>query len=273
MANPLKGSWMMRVIVVQPDMAWEDKSANFDQVRSLLAGAEVPAGSLIVLPEMFATGFSMNVAGIAEPAEGGETQRYVESLASQYRSTVLAGLVVRAADGRGLNQALAIGPDGREVGRYSKMHPFTFAGEDQHYAAGDEVVVLPVGQFQVGLHVCYDLRFPELYRQSVRRGADVLVTMANFPLARQSHWLSLNVARAIENQAYVVGCNRCGRDPGNDYGGRSLVVDPQGAVLADGGDQAGIVSADLETAVVSEYRSKFPALADMRERLMGGGDH
>lgn len=258
----------MRVLAVQPDIAWEDKAANFAHVEALLAAAQVPAGSLIVLPEMFATGFSMNVAGIAESPDG-PTQRFMKGLAQKYRATVIAGVVTAAEDGRGLNQAVVIGPDGGEVARYTKMHPFSFAGENEHYAPGDQVVTFPVGGFTAAMQICYDLRFPELYRQAALRGADLLVTIASFPLAREAHWVALSVARGIENQAFMVASNRCGRDPGNAYGGRSMVIDPSGRVVADAGDQPGIASADIDPAGASACRASFPALADIRGPLLG----
>ncbi len=259
----------MRVYGIQLDIRWEDKPANLARVWELVRGAGVLPGSLIVLPEMFSTGFSMSVPRVAED-ERGVVDHFLAELAVETESTVVGGMVTRQEDGRGLNVAAVVGPDGVERVRYVKMHPFSYAGEDRHYAAGDRVVTFGWGGFEVAPLICYDLRFPEVYREAVRRGAQVLVTIASFPASREHHWVTLNTARAIENQAYVVAVNRCGSDPNASYSGRSLVLDPRGQVLADAGTREGVVAADLDLASLREYRGRFPALADMRADLLPG---
>ena len=204
---------MLNVALVQPDTLWHDAAANFAAVDRL--AADVEAGTLVVLPEMFASGFTMDVAA----ASAGDVAAFCADLARRRGVHLIAGLVVRAADGRGLNQCVAYDPAGTEIGRYSKIHPFTFAGESDHYAAGESVVVVPIGGFRVGLSVCYDLRFPETYRALVAAGADVLVNVANWPASRVAHWDALLKARAIENQCYVLGVNRVGHDPNGAYPG------------------------------------------------------
>jgi len=253
----------MRIAGLQLDIAWEDKPANFDKVRRLVAAAKLPPGSLLLLPEMFSTGFSMNVAGIAE-AEGGPTEAFLASLAKEQGLTVSGGVVVRAPDGRGLNQSLTVGPDGAVVARYSKIHPFSYAGETTHYAPGTETLTYPWGGAVVSPFVCYDLRFPEVFRNAVKKGAQVLTVVANWPEPREAHWLALLKARAIENQAFVIGVNRCGRDPKLAYSGRGQVLDPRGAVLADGGAAEGVFGAEIDLASLLAYRKDFPALQDMR---------
>ncbi len=253
----------MHVIAVQPDIAWEDKSATFAHVDHLLQSSDVPVGGLIVLPEMFATGFSMNAAACAEGA-GGPTAAYLGRLARRTGCTVLGGLVGEAGGGRGRNQAVWVSPDGREGGRYTKVHPFTIAGEADHYDAGDGVVTFALGEFTVAPLICYDLRFPETFRAAVDAGADLLVVIANWPAVRAAHWRALLIARAIENQACVVGVNRCGTDPHQAYAGGSLIVDPQGAVLAEAADRPDVIAAPLDHDALADYRRAFPALADRR---------
>jgi omega-amidase len=250
----------------QLDIAWEDKRANYERVLALLAAQPLPRGSLLALPEMFATGFSMNVAAIHEPA-GGETERFLAGVAREHGIDVVAGIVTVASDGRGRNEAVVFGADGQERARYCKLHPFSYSGESQHYAPGERVCTFAWGGATVAPFVCYDLRFPEAFRAGVRRGAQILLVIANWPAAREAHWLALLRARAIENQAYVLGVNRCGSDPRLAYSGRSLIVDPRGEILADGGSQPGIVSAEIDIEALAEYRRTFPALADMRSDL------
>jgi omega-amidase len=177
---------------------------------------------------------------------------------------VLAGLVTRDVDGRGRNEAVIFDPAGREVARYSKRHPFSLAGEPSRFSAGQDIVVLPVGSFMLAPSICYDLRFPETYRQATLQGANLLVVIANWPEVRIAHWRALLVARAIENQAYVVGVNRSGADPTLRYTGQSLIVDPWGRLLADAEDGERVIHAELDLAPLEEYRRHLPALADIR---------
>ncbi|HLY73601.1 MAG TPA: carbon-nitrogen family hydrolase [Planctomycetota bacterium] len=253
----------MNVAGVQLDIAWEDKPRNFAKVRDLVAAAKLARDTLVVLPEMFATGFSMNVAGIAEPV-GGPTESFLASLAEEFGVYACGGVVLRAGDERGLNQALTFAPDRALVARYSKIHPFSYGGETRHYAPGTEVITYRVRSVPVAPFVCYDLRFPEIFRNATKKGAQLLTVIANWPEPRESHWLALLKARAIENQAFVVGVNRCGRDPKLAYSGRGQVLDPKGNVLADGGTGEGVFGADLDLASLLAYRKEFPALQDMR---------
>ena len=253
----------MHVVACQLDIAWEDKAANFAKVRQFLAAGSIPSGSLIVLSEMFATGFSMNVARVAEPAQG-ETHAFLADVAQEFNSYVIAGVATKTADGKGRNEAVVFGPGGSEIARYLKQQPFTLGGEREHYEAGANHVLVTCGEFVVSPFVCYDLRFPELFRPAVRAGAQVFVVIANWPRPRDAHWLHLLRARAIENQAYVVGVNRCGNDPRLVYRGQSLIVDPHGNTIAEAGEAEGLISADLELQELLDYRRKFPALADMQ---------
>jgi predicted amidohydrolase len=252
----------MRVTLCQMDIAWEDKPANFGKVEALLSATLPAEDSLLILPEMFGTGFSLNVARIAEGPEQ-ETEHFLARIARKYRVFVLGGLVTAGADGRGRNQAVVFDPAGQPLARCTKMHPFTYGGESAHYARGDGPVLFPCREFLVAPLICYDLRFPEPFRIAVRQGAQLFVVIASWPAPRAAHWATLLQARAIENQAYVVGVNRCGRDPQNEYAGHSMVVDPRGTVLLDIGSAEGVASAELDLPSLLEYRREFPALADI----------
>ena len=254
---------VMEILCCQFDMVWEDKAANVALAREFLAAADVPAGVLVVLPEMYATGFSMNVAGIAEGPDG-PAHTFLAETARRYEAHVLGGVVTRGPDGRGRNEAVCYAPGGREVARYAKLHPFGFAGETDHYAAGEEVVTFPIGDLTAAPLICYDLRFPEAFRLAVRRGAELLIVIANWPADRADHWGALLKARAIENQAYVVGVNRCGADPNCEYPGRSLILGPRGETLTDAGDAPCILRASIDVEPLRAYRREFPALADIR---------
>jgi predicted amidohydrolase len=252
----------MKVYGCQFDIAWEDKAANFERVLALLATARPEAGSLVALPEMFSTGFSMRVPEIAE-TERQETAAFLSSLARAYQVFVIGGLVTQNEGGRGRNEAAVFSPGGQEIARYHKMHPFSFGGETRYYESGERPILFSWDDFTVAPFICYDLRFPEVFRTAVRGGAELMVVIANWPQPRESHWTTLLRARAIENQAYVIGVNRCGHDPKLTYSGRTMIVDPRGEALADAGSQETVLSADLNLSSLQEYRRQFPALQDM----------
>jgi predicted amidohydrolase len=253
---------VIRVSVFQYEIVWQDKPANFSRVEALVASAAPPAGSMLVLPEMFATGFSMDVGAVAE-ARDGPTTSFLSSLARQWSCFVVAGTVSEAGNGLGSNDAVVFAPDGCRVLTYRKMHPFSYGGESEHYAAGSDVGLFEWQGLKVCPLVCYDLRFPEVFRTAVTRGAQVFTVLANWPRARQAHWETLLRARAIENQAFVIGVNRIGRDPTVKYRGGSVVIDPRGEVLAQGSDEETVLKAILDTSDLDGYRNRFPALRDL----------
>ena len=251
----------MKLHLVQIDSVWEDRPANHAKARKLIADAHPQPGSLIILPEMFSTGFSLNLPVTAEE-EGGATEQFLREIAAEYQSCVIGGLVTPAASGRGMNQALAIAPDGRILARYTKNHPFSMGGEEKVHVAGTSVSLFEWQGLKIAPLICYDLRFPELARSAVRAGAEVLIYIAAWPVKRIQHWITLLQARAIENLCYVIGVNRCGTDPQFTYSGRSLVVDPHGIIIADAAEQERVVSAQLDPKVLRDWRSQFPALKD-----------
>lgn len=253
----------MNVTALQFDIAWENKPANFATVRRVLAAAPPPKGSLVALPEMFATGFSMNTAATAEPA-GGETERFLADVAREFGVCLLAGAAIRGRDGKVRNKALAFSPAGELLAFYAKMRLFTPGGEPRHFAPGDRPRTFRWGDCTVAPFICYDLRFPEIFRQvaSVQR-PELFVVIANYPQKRIGHWVRLLQARAIENQAYALGVNRIGHDPYYVYNGRSLLVDPQGEIVADAGEGQACISAELDLANLRKYREGLPFLADL----------
>lgn len=253
----------MQIVAVQLDIVWEDKPANHRKLRELLAATEVPPNSLIIVPEMFDSGFSMNVSATAQSAAR-ESEAVLRELAGQYQAAVLGGVVGPVVGNQASNEAVCFGPDGAELVRYRKMQPFTLAGEDQHYGAGSRHCIFTWQGVQVSPFICYDLRFPEIFRPAAQGGAELIVVMACWPAVRSEHWVRLLQARAIENQAYAVGVNRCGTDPHLPYDGRSVAFDPLGKPLfeADGREQ--LLTAEIDPQAVRDWRAAFPALRDIR---------
>jgi len=262
----------MRVHAVQMEIAWEDRAASLARARQLVEACAPEPGALVVFPEMFATGFSMAVDRVAEPP-GGESEQFLCAMARERQVHLAAGLAVREEDGSATNQAVVVDRMGEVVCRYRKMQPFSLGGEGRAYRRGQAVEIVDIGGWPAAPFVCYDLRFPELFRAAVLRGARLLVVIANWPYPRDAHWVALLQARAIENLSYVVGVNRAGADPKLRYPGRSLMIDPRGQVLADAGESEGTVSAVLDAAALEEWRCAFPALEDIHpaSRVLLGG--
>lgn len=247
------------VALAQSPLAWHDPDAN----RAHFAAQLWPfAGrvDLVVLPEMFTTGFTMEPEQVAEPA-GGDTYAWLVAQARILDAAVTGSIACRDGD-RHFNRLLWATPDG-EVRHYDKRHLFRMAGEQHRYSPGQELVVTHWRGVRCALQVCYDLRFPVWTRRRPSFDYDLLVYVANWPAPRREAWRALLVARAIENQSYVVGVNRIGKDgTGLDYSGDSLAVDPRGRLLADAGATPGVTLATIDVAASNEFRDRFPAHLD-----------
>ena len=251
----------MRVAAVQHDIRWEKADETREHVRPLIAKAAADGARMIVLTEMYATGFSMQPERIAED-EGGPNEQFLIEQAAEHDSYLIASIAQRGTDGNYRNNAVLARPDGSVV-RYAKIHPFSFAGEHERYTAGTSHCTVDVDDLRVSLFVCYDLRFADEF-WALARDTDVYVVPANWPTARHEHWRALLRARAIENQAYVVGVNRVGAVKDLPHAGGSAIIDPLGMTLAGDIEGEGLVIADIDPARVREVRATFPFLADRR---------
>ena len=256
----------MKVYCCQLDIAWEDKHANFGKVQRLLERESIPAGSLVLLPEMSFTGFSMDVSKIAE-GEPEVTDSFLQTVATRHGIYLIAGLVTQDSAGRGRNEAVYVTPEGDISGRFRKLHLFSPADENIFYHPGSNVVSFDWQGVSVTPFICYDLRFPEVFRAAIDMGSELCVVIANWPSSREQHWVTLLQARAIENQAFVAGVNRCGSDPRNEYPGRSLIISPTGEILAEGAGEETFIGSDLNWAALRHYRECFPVLAHRRRDL------
>ena len=252
----------MRVAGIQHDIAWEDPAANFERLGEMIGTAAGAGADLVVLTEMFSTGFSMDVDRVAEPVDGPSTRFLVDQAAAH--GIWLCGSLPERPEGQALpfNRLVLAAPDGA-VHRYAKIHPFSYAREHDHYASGGEHVTVDVGGVRTTLFVCYDLRFADEF-WACASDTDCYVVVANWPAARRDHWRTLLRARAIENQAYVVGVNRVGRGGKLDYIGDSMIIDPLGEILTEATGVEAIVTGEVDPAVVAEVRTRFPFLTDRR---------
>ncbi|MBE7187274.1 nitrilase-related carbon-nitrogen hydrolase [Jatrophihabitans endophyticus] len=267
----------MKVGLVQHDIAWEDAAATRTRVEPMIAAAAAGGAELVVLTEMFATGFSMAPERIAEP-EGGPTETFLLEQAARHHVTLVASIAQRGPDGGHRNAGVVARPDGG-VERYAKIHPFGYAGENEVYVAGRDFLTTRIGDLRVTVFVCYDLRFADEF-WATGPDTDLFVVPANWPAARQGHWDALLVARAIENQAYIAGVNRVGDAPGGVGGaggaggagasgplvhaGGTVLVDPLGTVLARAAAVETVLVVDVDPRHVARIRTDFPFLADRR---------
>jgi predicted amidohydrolase len=252
----------MRFAVVQHDIVWEDRAANFDRLAPLVARAAGAGAEFVSLSETFSTGFSMT-PGIGEP-EGGPSAQFLQAQAAEHGVWVAGSCPEVAPDGDlPYNSFVLAGPDGT-VHRYRKLHPFTHGGEHERFRAGEKPVTVEVGGLRVTPFVCYDLRFADVF-WSAAPDTDVYLVTANWPAARRLHWQTLLQARAIENQAYVVGCNRVGTaGDGTEHTGDSRIVSPMGELLATAAGVETVVVADVDPAEVTATRERLQFLADRR---------
>ncbi len=256
----------MKVAVVQHDIVWCDREANFEHLAPRVAEAADEGAGLILLTETFSTGFAVESETFAEPQDGPSSQ-FLRALARQHRVWIAGSCPEVPADSsaddrRPANTLVLADPTG-ELHRYRKIHPFTYGGEDRHVRPGADLVTVDVEGLRVSLFVCYDLRFADEFWQLAPR-TDVYLVPANWPASRRDHWISLLCARAIENQAYVIGCNRVGEGGGLKYSGDSRIVDPFGEVLAEGLDTESVLYAEVSAERVAEVRDRFRFLPDRR---------
>ena len=250
----------MKVAAVQHDVVWEDPDANFARLAPMIGAAAAAGARLVVLTEMFATGFSMSAYRVAQPFDGASAQ-FLAAQARE-RDVWVGGSVPerRLGGGRPRNVFVLAAPDGA-LHRYAKIHPFSYSGEHEVYDAGTEPVCVDVEGVRTALFVCYDLRFGAEF-WGLAPEVDCYLVVANWPAARREHWRTLLRARAVENQAYVVGVNRVGDGDGVAYGGDSAIVGPFGEVLAEASGVEALLVAEVSPERVAEVRTRYPFLAD-----------
>ena len=255
----------MRIAVIQHDIVWANREANFAAMTPTIAEAAQNKAEFIVLSEMFSTGFVVDRDDIGEPV-GGPSSQFLSRMAREHNVTICGSCPeIQEDDPRPFNSLVVAHPNGT-FDRYSKIHPFTYGGEDKHFRAGDSFVTISVNGIRLSLFVCYDLRFANEFWE-IAHNTDAYIIPANWPESRRAHWLALLTSRAIENQAYVIASNRIG-DGGNlHYVGDSRIIDPLGSVLADAADKAAIIYADINAETVRTIREKFPFLQDRRNLI------
>ena len=252
----------MKAALCQFRIAFEDKAQNLRRAEEMVASAAKAGAEIIFFPEMSFTGFSMQVSRTGET--DGETTARMQQYAQRYGIAVGFGWVKKAG-ARGENHYTVVDKTGAVLADYVKVHPFSFSGEDEHFTAGNQTAVFTFAGVRFGLFICYDLRFPEIFR-AVAAEVDVMVVAANWPEKRIAHWNKLLEARALENQCWVLGINCVGNQENLQYNGSSRAVNPEGETVDSMIDREGIIFCEIHDEAAN-FRNSFPALQDRRAAL------
>lgn len=254
----------MRFHAVQTAPVWLDAAENRRRIESMLLGIAPSVGDFVLLPEMCETGWTSETSVVGTIHD---SQRWFGALARRHKVWLQAGFGEQLGGGTLANSVSIFEPSGALRATYRKH--FLFPSERPAYVGGEELVILDVSGFKVCPLICYDLRFPELWRLAARAGAELFTVSSAWPTVRHEHWRALLVARAIENQAFVVAANRTGADPSLHYTGGSVAIDPLGVRIAEADEGERVISASLDRAQLLEWRAKFGALRDTRDALLG----
>ncbi|GAA0446769.1 carbon-nitrogen family hydrolase [Lentibacillus halophilus] len=253
-----------KVAMVQMDVTYGDPKVNFHFVGKWVMDAVQSGADIIVLPELWDTGYDLKRFDELADKDLKATIEFLSDLAQQYHVAIVGGSAAELSGESMKNTMIIIDEDGNLVHTYSKLHLFQLMDEHVHLTGGEDYPDFELAETDSAGFICYDIRFPEWMRKSAVNGTKVMYVVAQWPKQRIDHWRTLLQARAIENQCYVVACNRVGSDPKNEFGGQSMVIDPWGDIVTDGGPNEKIVLADIDTANVDNVRDQIPIFQDRR---------
>ena len=253
----------MKIGLFQYSPEWENKETNKKKILEILIQAK-SSFDLIVFPEMTLTGFSMKTS-LAEPFDVNEspTLKFFTKIAKDLKISIVAGFIEQENE-KVFNTLFFVNSSGEIVGKYRKIHLFSFAKEDKFYSAGNKPLIVDNQNLKIGLSICYDLRFPELFRVYAKSKVDLIINIANWPVTRVDHYVHLLKSRAIENQCFVIGVNRVGYGGKEFYDGRSSVFDPMGNEIVCVKDEEKLIEVEINLTQIKNVREKFPFLDDIK---------
>ncbi|MFC4546961.1 carbon-nitrogen family hydrolase [Paenactinomyces guangxiensis] len=256
----------MRLSLIQMDMAFGQPEPNKQQVGKMVQqAAQIESAEVVVLPELWNTAYDLE--RLEEIADTGELRQWLGQLAGEHGIYLVAGSVAVKEESGIYNKTYVYRPDGKEIASYRKVHLFRLMEEEKYLQPGQEKAFFSIDGHLASSIICYDLRFPEWVRSLALQGISILFVPAQWPSPRLNHWRLLNQARAIENQMYVVAVNRVGEGGGNQFFGHSMVIDPWGNVLIEGGDEESILTVEIDLSEVERVRRKIPVFEDRRPEL------
>lgn len=260
----------LKVVCIQMDIAFGDPAANYEHAEELIRQAARSGPDVLLLPELWTTGYALSDLATLADAEARQTTAFIDRLARELNVNIVAGSIAKQTSKGITNTLLAFERSGSLAGEYSKAHLFQPMEEHRYLVTGAERGLFPIDHIPCAGLICYDIRFPEWVRLHAVEGAKILFVSAQWPLARLQHWKSLLISRAIENQCFVVACNRAGSDPNHVFAGHSLVINPWGTVLAEADEAETLLTATLRMELVAEAREAIPVLSDRRPELYRG---
>ena len=252
--------------VAQIDIAWEDPSENMKKVEGFAKKASQSKVELLLFPEMSLTGFTMDINKLLLFEE--QIISWIKKIAVNNNINIGIGFAIKV-DEKGKNKYVIVSKEGKILTTYTKIHPFSYSGEDNKYYSGDEICICKIKEFNITPFICYDLRFPEIF-QLASKEAQIITVAASWPKSREQHWITLLKARAIENQCYVIGINRVGSGDGVQYNGASIFVSPNGEILNEINSEEMLIIEELKIEKIREVKDSFDIKKDRREELYNG---
>jgi len=260
---------LLRVGVAQTDVRLGDREGNYRRTVEILADRWLPSETetAVVLPEIWDVGYVIDSPGTYGDPDAAQAAAFLGSLARRHGCWFAGGSVLAVTDEGAFNRAMAVSPDGGYVAHYDKAHLISLMDEDKYLMPGNKRTLFDIGETRAAMAICYDLRFCEWLRLCAVEGAQVLFISAEWPKSRVDHWRVLLQARAIENMMYVVGCNRVGTSNGTEFGGHSMVVDPWGEILYEGGDAEDFAFVEFDVEKTEKARSFLQVLSARRPEL------
>jgi len=260
----------LKISLAQMDISLGKPDENLAKARSMVIRAAKQGSDIIILPELWSTGYDLeNAAAYSVPTDKGIFAE-MSALASEHNIHILGSCLSLLESGQFGNTAVFLNPDGEILGEYTKVHLFQLMNEHKYLSAGDHLTVVETSWGKSGLAICYDLRFPELFRAYALSGVKIVFLPAEWPHPRLTHWQILLRARAIENQMYVVACNRVGMSKDTRFFGHSCIVDPWGEIVIEADENEKLLTAEIEIDKVDEVRARIPVLADRRPGIYRG---
>lgn len=255
----------IKVALAQIDILWEEKEENKKKCKSFIKDASEQNVDLIIFPEMTLTGFSMEIDKIAEDKEKSDSILFFSEMAQKYNICIGFGMAVQYYD-KAINKFYIVDKNGEIIFNYSKIHPFSFGEEDKYFCSGDVISSCCIGNVNISGFICYDLRFPEIFQAASEKNS-VIIVIANWDEKRRSHWNTLLKARAVENQCYIIGVNRVGKDKNSVYCGNSAVINPNGDLITNIYSDERLIITEIDIDLVNSYRKSFNLKLDRKKEV------
>ncbi|MCA1029412.1 carbon-nitrogen family hydrolase [Bacillus timonensis] len=254
----------IKIACLQIDITFGNPQQNFAHVENKIHSNMDSNPDVIVLPELWTTGYDLTRLDEISDHEGLSTKSFIGNLAKKYHVNIVAGSVAKKSKNGVSNTMFVFNRDGECIEEYSKLHLFKLMDEHHYLEPGDKKGLFSLDGIPSAGMICYDIRFPEWIRAHTVEGAEVIYVVAEWPLPRLAHWRALLISRAIENQCYVIACNRAGSDPKNVFAGHSMIIDPWGEIIVEASEHEETIVGDIDISKVKQVRNQIPIFQDRR---------